>query len=358
MTETGEEFYITLPSNGALSMNEFPDNKNYLWKTRLPKYINLEGEWEVGLANVSYPSESKLQEYLSRLSDGHTLLKTGRILWNESKNRWEYSYFSVSYGDIKHYNLFNLQDVFEALFSEEMLKVLRTMDSSTKFRGNGNNGQFLAYKGNDCFSCGFFVDRSTIDAPISGVVEDNIRTIFERSFLQTFNFVELVNVTFQGNTKLQWKPTANLKLRFSDDSRGWSGRQDVRFLYKWYYGLEEVKDDDWSGIKIRYDLNATFLNLKNLSHKKSSEERPLFIYSSLCEPQDVGEDTRELLCHASYQPSLKGGGMYEPKTIQYRGLRTQQFQVIKTELREEDEEHLAKFASGATIVSLHLRRVK
>ena len=153
-----------------------------------------------------------------------------------------------------------------------------------------------------------------------------------------------------------WKPTFNLEVKLASDVHGWRARSDVRFKYGWFYGLQAYKDGDFSGIKIRYDVNVTFLNLKNLSHTKGSEPRTLYIYSSICEPQTLGEDTKSLLCHVNYLPSLKGGSMYEPQTIEYKGLRTQEFDTIETKLKEEDEDSLAKFASGATIVTLHLRR--
>lgn len=46
-------FYLTLPSNS--SMNFFPDNTVAHFKTKLPSEINLQGDWELGLAEISYP---------------------------------------------------------------------------------------------------------------------------------------------------------------------------------------------------------------------------------------------------------------------------------------------------------------
>ena len=83
-----DEFYVTLPSNGSISMQEYPANKNNSWKTRLPKPIKLDGEWEVGLSSVSYPSESRLRDYLNSLKDANVMLKTSRILWDENLNVW------------------------------------------------------------------------------------------------------------------------------------------------------------------------------------------------------------------------------------------------------------------------------
>ncbi len=44
-------FYITLPSNVK---SEFFENTVANFKTKLAKRIELEGEWEVGLAAISY----------------------------------------------------------------------------------------------------------------------------------------------------------------------------------------------------------------------------------------------------------------------------------------------------------------
>ena len=47
------EFYVTLPSNS--SMQYFPDNKTYNFVIKLPRTLQLDGEWEVGLAEIDHP---------------------------------------------------------------------------------------------------------------------------------------------------------------------------------------------------------------------------------------------------------------------------------------------------------------
>ena len=47
------EFYVTLPSNS--SMEYFPDNKTSNFVTKLSRTLQLDGEWEVGLAEIVYP---------------------------------------------------------------------------------------------------------------------------------------------------------------------------------------------------------------------------------------------------------------------------------------------------------------
>ena len=47
------EFYVTLPSNS--SMQYFPDNKTSNLVAKLSRTPQLDGEWEVGLAEIVYP---------------------------------------------------------------------------------------------------------------------------------------------------------------------------------------------------------------------------------------------------------------------------------------------------------------
>ena len=47
------EFYVTLPSNS--SMQYFPDNKTSTFVTKRSRTPQLDGEWEVGLAEKDYP---------------------------------------------------------------------------------------------------------------------------------------------------------------------------------------------------------------------------------------------------------------------------------------------------------------
>jgi len=47
-------FYVTLPSNS--SMDYYPENTVACYTTKLANTVELEGDWEVGLAEMSIPS--------------------------------------------------------------------------------------------------------------------------------------------------------------------------------------------------------------------------------------------------------------------------------------------------------------
>ena len=49
------DFYLTLPSNS--SMNTFPENTKTKFTTLLPNNLILSGDYEVALANITFPSD-------------------------------------------------------------------------------------------------------------------------------------------------------------------------------------------------------------------------------------------------------------------------------------------------------------
>ena len=49
----GNMSYLTLPNNS--SMNYFPNNTLTHYTTKLPKIMDLNGAWEIGLAEILYP---------------------------------------------------------------------------------------------------------------------------------------------------------------------------------------------------------------------------------------------------------------------------------------------------------------
>ena len=56
-------FYVALPSNS--SMDCYPDNSVARFTTKLNGVIELEGDWEVDLTEVSFPSD------IENAADGH-----------------------------------------------------------------------------------------------------------------------------------------------------------------------------------------------------------------------------------------------------------------------------------------------
>ena len=62
MNSNGEGFYITLP-NEKSSKDFFPENNPSEYTTRLPRWIQLNGEWEIGLHSIAY-TQRNIVRYL------------------------------------------------------------------------------------------------------------------------------------------------------------------------------------------------------------------------------------------------------------------------------------------------------
>ena len=52
MSSDGQGFYITLPSESSKKL--FPENNPSEYTVRLPRWIQLKGEWEIGLHSIAY----------------------------------------------------------------------------------------------------------------------------------------------------------------------------------------------------------------------------------------------------------------------------------------------------------------
>ena len=111
-------FYVTLPSNDG-SIKYYPQNTNHSWKNRLSHHIDLEGDREVGLASISLPCESLLQDYLQTLKADDILLWTVRKVYNTLSRFYNIKITIVRYKDIRDKRLVTVHDLLEALFDVE-----------------------------------------------------------------------------------------------------------------------------------------------------------------------------------------------------------------------------------------------
>ena len=56
MNSYGHGFYLTLPSESSKDL--FPENNASEYNVRLPHWIDLKGNWEIGLHSITlYPTE-------------------------------------------------------------------------------------------------------------------------------------------------------------------------------------------------------------------------------------------------------------------------------------------------------------
>ena len=69
MNSNGEGFYITLPNDYS---NLFPENTPWEYRTKLPRWIQLNGEWEIGLHSITYTQQYIAQHLDAPISFTHS----------------------------------------------------------------------------------------------------------------------------------------------------------------------------------------------------------------------------------------------------------------------------------------------
>lgn len=137
-----DDFYLNLPSNDE-SKKYFSDNTHNSWKTHVPKRIDLNGSWEVGLSSISLPHESLVANYLKGLTDDTLLLVSRRIKIRLSDNWVAPEQYTVAYGEIKDREIVTVYDLLKALFDVEREKCIIDLgDSWATALANGNKAQY------------------------------------------------------------------------------------------------------------------------------------------------------------------------------------------------------------------------
>lgn len=368
-TSSANSFYLTLPSNGY-SQVEFPNNSNKSWKVRLPQRIKLEGRWEVGLSSISYPSDSRVREYLNTLQDEDVLLRTTRYINRTSDNAKKFVTTDVTYKDIKKNPLYSIGDVLLKLFEEEKNNFINSLedgwapiqryDTVDGKKEEVNQDLQLSTTYNFNGRGTFTVNTNTISSNVPASQLLKIQLLLREDMCRLFHFVEDVQETYDDELRTWVKEGRNLKKELRYETIGWFTKQRDRYHARISapYGLVDVDDNGFKAIQFYLDsLSWTFTNLTNESHTRGSTPRSLYVYSSICEPQIMGNATTDLLRHVYYQPSLEGGTLFEPKSIQYVGLRHNEFDTVETQISEVDQNSFAQFTEGATTVTLHFRLV-
>ena len=100
------------------------------------------------------------------------------------------------------------------------------------------------------------------------------------------------------------------------------------------------------------------MNTKTCTYKKDNKPRSLYVYSSLCNPVMVGDQTTVLLRQVPYRPLLTGTYSYDAPINQYVKLRNPHIEEIETEISETDTNQLFQFSQGAMILTVHFRKAE
>ena len=82
MYSNGQGFYITLPSESSKDL--FPENNASEYIVRLPHWIHLKGEWEIGLHSIAYTRRNIIHHLDGTIlygypAGGTTMATTGKM---------------------------------------------------------------------------------------------------------------------------------------------------------------------------------------------------------------------------------------------------------------------------------------
>ena len=289
---TQQQFYLTLPSNGA----DFESNKSSNFRVRLPNPLELNGEWECGLAQIDYPHSfdnvTNAKTRVGGLTENSFVIKLRRLSEDQPNLLLRFTVPRGSYDTVQrlveavNYSIektqLNANHI--SAYNSKKVKLAKTLKWYWKQKVKLGSPLFLAYN-------------------------ESTRRVH-------FNF--------------KW------------------GIKSVLFSPKLQYILG-IASERWvqvypSGFISDYppDLTAGF--------------NTLFIYCSLIEPQIVGNSLSPLLQTVAIRGKQ---GDFVSSVFQnphYVKIKTKSFDVVDVTIRDDTGEDV-KFNFGKVIVKLHLRQI-
>ena len=348
-------FYVTLPSNDG-SIKYYRQNTNHSWKNRLLHRINLGGDWEVGLASL--PCESLLQDYLQTLTADDVLLRTVRKVYNTLSWSYDTKITTVCYKDVQDKRLVTVHDLIEALFDMERDYFVIALDNTFYINLTNKHLQFNVSLDEESETCALTAKNIKTSTLSLDTVAAFVQVMLREDLCLLFQWIQNGPPASDGTPTIQ--NGNNLTLE-----KNHQGRQES--LSKWQSGVRKhslnLYDLSYSlnfkaVVFYLYEATWKFLNTRTCTYKKDDKPRSLYVYSSLCNPIMVGDQTTILLRQVPYQLLLTGMYSYDAPIIQYVKLRNPHIEEIETEISETDTNQLVQFSQGATILTVHFRKAE
>lgn len=360
---SGEEFYLTLPSDS--SRHEYPNNTNNSFKVRLPAPIRLNGlGWKVGLTSISLPDNKLIIPAVT--DDPKTILF--KYEWLHGEN---YNHHYVS-----RLNLTDLNNVFSRMNGVEFMKSVLNFCQQKRYKTGGKGApvynpewgaSFISPKDNGRTYVDFAWDGDELLIKSEGITKQHHGVAFK------VNATLAKKMGWLSDDEKQLGP--NLLMEFIPDKIPaypanilyWDvftnympepEKPDTRHMRFWV-----VKDDveldgrnDGKFLFLSVHVNWRFVNLnKAYQNVAGTSTRSLFVYSDAAQSSVVGNQVTDLIREVKYD--RKGVGMvyFEPLHIQYIPVRKDTLDIIQT-LVTETNGPLAILGKGTTIVTLHFKR--
>ena len=335
---SSHSFYVTLLSQD--DKDEFPHNRSYSFKNRLPRPIRFVGsDWQVGLASWSIPDAPLVAKEL--LDDTETVLYI----------RW-------------HVRLLNPRDQKYYHYRQE-----------TNFVGMHMIQEDLLDTGHNFFNT--IVNRYKRDLvhSVEGtgrLAEDNGTKLYPR-FEWTKDGDLLLNTENMDYTHQVPQVIWGRKFAFH-----------MKWLHEWAPGRIELSRGivpilhsdtppsptdtstpgrmpqyftvDATHLKLSMSCNWLFVNLNAhyRPEKKIAPERSLFVHCDAATSRMVGNKVTNVLREIHYRPDGTTTH-FEPQHIHYLPVRSGLMEIIETHVTETDDQ-LVTFGPGPTLLTLHFKK--
>jgi len=356
-----KEFYVQLISTS--STTEFPSNQANSFKNRLPYQIQLKEEgWKVGLSSISYPPPPlrRYQQLANRphlFEDDDVLLEFDwsiKTFQRSSNGIWYPSVYRVGFtvkgGDLRKDQvkvtsgkslmryLVNSYQHRLTEYMERENESLRAPDGKkyyVVFRWEGdsliidNTDTFLNENGNGerpkvWFSAELVKKMKWVEK--TGIVDYKLSHHVIKSFKDDKVPAFKLDWVAQHNTH-----STNFWNIRHDGSLQLSPYCNWRFEY-----LDELYDQHYGG-------NVTV---------SETLRTPMYVYCNVAQSTVMGNQVTDLLREVPHDQNTM---TFEPSHIQYLSVRSDVFDIIETQVAENDGE-LVKFPLGVTTVTLHFKR--
>ena len=335
---SSHSFYVTLLSQD--DKEEFPFNRAYSFKNRLPRPIRFVGsDWQVGLTSLSIPDVPLVAKDL--LVDTETVLY---IRWhvrllNSTDNKY-YHYRQETNFVGMHMIQEDLLDTGHNFFNTIIHRYKRDLVHSVE-----GTGRLAEDDGTKLYPS--FEWTKEGDLLLNTRNMDYTHQVPQVIFGRKFAFhMKFIKERAPGRIELG---RGIVPILHSDTGPGPTDTSTPGRLPQFF-------TVDATHLKLSMSCNWLFVNV-NANYrpeKKLTPERTLFVHCDAATSRMVGNKVTNVLREIPYRPDGTTTH-FEPQHIQYLPVRSGLMEIVETHVTETDDQ-LVTFGPGPTLLTLHFKK--
>ena len=364
------DFYVQLMSSACT--NEFPNNRANSFKNRLPQPLVFDdGNWKVGVANVTYPIPHILpgqplpQHPLPNFKKSDNLcqiewsMKSRDIRGNLVFNRLK---FKVTGADLERDRVLITGGKALMRYIVNRYRVLLreyvTSKEDTLTTSNGSGKKFypeFRWEGDELIldNSDTFLEAENASRP----KRERHKVIFGPKLVEAMKWLTREDAasywmtkgnlmpevdTISTDFRKDWTVTAKPGERFGSWTEIWKYSDD---------GLQLSPYCSWRFINLDESYREAFGGVSETALASAPPRGPMYLYSNVGRSTIMGNRVTDLLREIPHDLTKMS---YEPLHIHYKPVRSNLVDIIETQLAENDGK-LVDFVSGVTSVTLHFK---